>query len=546
MTFYDLILSALQKKLCIDNLSIESPKEKSFGDFATTIAMQLAKSEHKNPREIAEKLITQIREIDFVESADIAGAGFINIKIKDSFITDAVNKNLSFEKSKSLVIDMDYGAYNVAKELHIGHLRTSIVGDTIYRISKFLGHKPISYNHIGDWGRPMAMIIAWIIQNKLDINEKDLNGYYPAATAWAKEHPEFLEHAQQIKKDFQDGNPEYVAIYEKFLKISMDMMHRAVVRLNIIPFDNDLGERNAAKYLDPVEKILTDKKLLKKSDGATIVELKRDTDTAPMPPFMFLDSRGADTYDSTDLAAMYYRKITDNPDKIIYFTDARQRLHFEQLFRVAELSDIFSCQDLEHQYFGSITGTDGKPFKTRDGNVATLFDIIDTVESAVTARDNSLPFDTVKMIALAALKFNDLMHDVKSDYVFDPNAVTSFEGRTGPYILYSAVRLNSVLKKAGAFDIKTESLDLDRKLSSDERDLLMKILEFPRIIEMTFDKRAPSMLANYTYDLCQLVNAFYHSAPIKDDLGRIAITKIAVKTLSACIDLMGLKIPDEM
>ena len=447
MTFYDTILLTLKKKLGIDNFIIETPRDKSFGDFATAVAMQIGKAEGKNPREVASVLLPKIQGIDFVESASVAGPGFINIKIKNEFILKNINKRFKNIRNGG-IIDLDYGSYNVAKELHIGNLRTSIVGDTFYRIAKFLGFKPISYNYIGDWGRPIAMIIAWIIKNNFKITPKKLNSFYPAASLYAKDHPEFIELVQKIKKEFQDGKPEYVAIYEKFLKISLNMMGKVIKRLNMLPFDNNLGEKNASKYVRDVEKILRDKKLLKMDDGAMIVELKRDSDTAPMPPFMFYDSRGADTYDTTDLATIYYRKITDNPDKMIYFTDVRQQLHFEQLFRVAEMSGIFSSENLEHQYFGAITGVDGKPFKTRDGNVATLSDIVDTVEEAVKKRENKLSEKTIKMIALAALKFNDLMHDMKSDYVFDPAAVTSFEGRTGPYILYTAVRLNSVLEKS--------------------------------------------------------------------------------------------------
>jgi arginyl-tRNA synthetase len=462
---------------------------------------------------------------------------------------------------------LDYGSYNVAKSLHIGHLRTGIVGDTFNRIAKHLGHKTISYNHIGDWGRPMALVIAWIMKkfpndwnaSDFKIDEKELNDYYPAANAYAKENPEFLEQVLQIKKEFQDGHPEYFALYEKFLKISLGAMADVVRRLNMMPFDNNLGEANASKYLAPVEKILREKKLLVPDDGAQIVIVKRDTDSAPMPPFMFLDSRGADTYDSTDLAALYYRKITDAPDKIIYMTDYRQRLHFEQLFRVASMSGIFPADGLEHMYFGGINGADGKPFKTRDGGAAGLLDIIKMVDDAARARvaesGKNLADETVEAIALAALKFNDLMHDLKSDYIFDPDAVTQFEGRTGPYILYTAVRLNSVLKKveerrvqsAGELTINSELLN------DDERNLLLAILDFDRTINAAFDKRATDMLANYTYDLCQAINTFYHNCPIlREDVPadvqahRLGIIRAAIDTLSTVIDLMGLKIPTEM
>jgi arginyl-tRNA synthetase len=607
MTFYDAILTEIKAKLGISDLILEVPREKSFGDFATNIAMQMAKSEHKNPKQIAADLLPKLREIDFVSSAEIAGAGFINIKIKDDFIvsfcnfgegrggpdTDAPARGAESPiaggpdaesggsesrgdlgwwlpgPDRPQTIDLDYGAYNVAKDLHIGHLRTSIVGDTIYRIARFLGHRPISYNHLGDWGRPMALVIAWIIRNDIDLDnltEAELNGFYPAASALAAEDPDFMETARTIKREFQDGNPRYFGIYERFLPIAMAGMNNVVRRLNIVPFDNNLGERNAAKYLAPVEKILRGKDLVKKSDGAEVVNLKTDADNAPMPPLMWTDSRGADTYDSTDLAALYYRKITDAPGRMIYITDLRQKLHFEQVFRAARLAGIYPYDRLEHIGYGTINGADGRPFKTRDGNVASLGDIIDAVEDAARARvrdgGKNLPEAAIKTIALAALKFNDLMHDVKSDYVFDPAAVVSFEGRTGPYILYTAVRLNSILKKAGSairdsrFAIRDSNTEhripncelrtANCELRAEERDLLLKILEFPRVVAAAFDRRAPDMLANYTYDLCQLANGFYHNCPVAGNDARIAITRKTAAALTQCLDLMGLEVPEEM
>jgi arginyl-tRNA synthetase len=470
-----------------------------------------------------------------------------------------------------MIIDLDYGAYNVAKSLHIGHLRTSIVGDTFNRVAKFLGHKTFSWNHMGDWGKPMALVIAWIeklhpelpyFQDNFDpatpvdfeINAAELNAYYPAASALAKEDPQFQAHSQDIKAKFQDGHKGYFALYEKFLKVSLEMMNDTVKRLNIMPFDYDLGERNAAQHLDDVEKILRAKNLIVESDGAQVIIVKKDTDNAPMPPYMWTDSRGADTYDSTDLAAVYCRKLTDNPDKIIYFTDLRQNLHFEQLFRAADLSGIFKYGDMEHIGYGTINGADGKPFKTRDGNAAGLDDIIDAVNEAVAVRvsesGKNLDKDTIDAIALAAVKFNDLMHDVHSDYVFDPSSVTSFEGRTGPYILYTAVRLNSVLNRGW------DEIDMNSpvsELSADERNLLIGILEFERTVQGTFDNRATDILANYAYDLSQLINTFYHNCPIlRDDVPtnlrkqRLRIATYAFNTLGTVIDLMGLKIPTEM
>lgn len=569
MNLHKYVSDRLNEKLGFD-AKLEIPRNREFGDFSTNAAMVMAKSAGKNPRELAGEILPKIEELEFVESASVAGPGFINLKLNDEFLWRALQTAANITPAdKKLIIDMDYGAYNVAKSLHIGHLRTSIVGDTFNRISKALGHKTFSWNHIGDWGKPMGLVIAWIerlhpelpyFKDNFDpampvdyeIDEAELNTYYPAASAFAKENPEFQSHAQEIKAKFQAGHPGYFALYEKFLAISLKTMNKTVSRLNIMPFDYDLGERNAAKYLDPVEKILRGKNMIYKNQGAEIIDVKRDSDNKPMPPYMWRDSRGADTYDSTDLAAVYYRKQTDNPDKIIYFTDLRQSLHFEQLFRVADMSGIYPYDKFEHIGYGTINGADGKPFKTRDGGAAGLDDILDAANDAVTARiaesGKKLDADTIDTIALAAVKFNDLLHDVKSDYIFDPAQITSFEGRTGPYILYTAVRLNSVLRRAGEFTAPATA-----KFESDERNLIMELLDFDRTIQSAFDARATDLVANYAYDLCQLVNTFYHNCPIlRDDVpvearnSRLALVKIAVDVLTKTLDLMGLKIPNEM
>ena len=568
MNLYKYVSNTINEKLGT-TVNLEVPRNRDFGDFSTNAAMVMAKSAGKNPRELAAEILPKLAELDFVADASIAGPGFINIKLKDDFIWQSACAPQSPRTNNPQTIDLDYGAYNVAKSLHIGHLRTSIVGDTFNRIAKLLGHKTYSWNHIGDWGKPMALIIAWIERLHPDlpyfsdnfnpntpvdfeIDPSELNTYYPAASSFAKENPEFQAHAQDIKAKFQNGHAGYFALYEKFLKISMEMMNDTVKRLNILPFDYDLGERNAAKYLDDVEKILRDKNLIVESDGAQVIVVKRETDNKPMPPYMWTDSRGADTYDSTDLAAVYCRLHTDNPNKIIYFTDLRQGLHFEQLFRACEISGIFDYNNLEHIGYGTINGRDGKPFKTRDGNAAGLDDIIDAVNDAVRERvsesGKDLDEDTIRAIALAAVKFNDLMHDVRSDYIFDPASVTSFEGRTGPYILYTAVRLNSVLKRA-TFDANSAYMPM----TNDERNLLISVLDFERTVHSAFDNRATDMIANYAYDLCQLINTFYHNCPIlRDDVpsdiraGRLHIVNVARDTLSKTIDLMGLKIPNEM
>ncbi len=551
MNLYKYVSESINNKLGF-TANLEVPRNRAFGDFSTNAAMVMAKSAGKNPRELAAEILPQLQELDFVADASIAGPGFINLKLRDDFIWDAAAKPHNVKTDTPKKIDLDYGGYNVGKALHIGHLRTSIVGDTFNRIAKYLGHTTKSYNHIGDWGRPMGLIIAWILEYGMPKNADELNKIYPESTARAKSDDAWMARAKEVTAELQSGNPEYRKIYDDFMKISLNQMDMVLHRLNLLPFDATMGERGVAPYVADTQKILEDKGLLVESDGAMIVNVRTDDDTAPMPPLMFRTSSDTQTYAAADLSAIYYRTKTDTPDIIGYFTDSRQNLHFQQVFRVAKMAGLTNAE-LFHTGFGALTGPDGKPFKTRDGGVAELLDILDMVNDAVRTRvadaGKELDDDTIASIALAAVKFNDLLHDVRSDYIFDPNQITSFEGRTGPYILYTAVRLNSVLKRAGdTFDVDTVET-----LTDDERNLLVGTLDFERTVQSAFDNRATDMIANYAYDLCQLANSFYHNCPIlRDDVDevtrghRLKIARIARDTLATAIDLMGLKIPDEM
>lgn len=552
MNLYKYVSESINNKLGFA-ANLEVPRNRDFGDFATNAAMVMAKSAGKNPRELAGEIVPKLRELDFVADATIAGPGFINIKIKDDFIWQNAATDQQPKTSAPKMLDLDYGGYNVGKALHIGHLRTSIVGDTFNRIARSLGHRTKSYNHIGDWGRPMGLIIAWILEYGMPKDATELNKIYPASTARAKEDDAWMQRAKQVTAELQAGNPEYRKIYDDFMKISLAQMDEVLQRLNLLPFDATMGERGVAEYVPATQQILESKNLLQESDGAMIVNVRRDEDTAPMPPLMFRTSADTQTYAAADLSAIHYRTITDKPDIIGYFTDSRQSLHFQQVFRAAKLADITTAE-LFHTGFGALTGPDGKPFKTRDGGVAELLDILDMARDAVRTRvieaGKSLDDATIDAIALAAVKFNDLLHDVRSDYIFDPNQITSFEGRTGPYILYTAVRLNSVLKRAGDTSYVTIA---PSELAADERNLLIEILDFERTVQTAFDNRATDMIANYAYDLCQLANTFYHNCPIlRDDVTendrnrRLAIVKMARDTLGRAIDLMGLTIPNEM
>ncbi len=552
MNLYKYVSDEINKILGFD-VGLETPKNRDFGDFATNAAMVGAKAAGKNPHELANEIVPKLQELNFIENVTVAGPGFINLKIKDDFILNNAHAPEHIATQHTLNLDLDYGSYNIGKALHIGHLRPIVVGDTFNRIAKFVGHNTKLYNHVGDWGRPMGLIIAWILEYGMPKNANEFNKIYPASTARAKEDESWLNNAREITAQLQSGNKEYTKIYNEFIPISMSQMNETVQRLNVLPFDSIMGERGVSEYIPETQKILENTKILEQSDGALVINVRNDNDNAPMPPLIFKTNTGANSYAAADLAAIYYRNKTDKPDEIIYFTDSRQTLHFEQLFRAVKIANITTAK-LTHVGFGTITGKDGKPFKTRDGDVASLSDILDTAETAVQERvaesKKHLNDKIIQQIALSAVKFNDLIHDVKSDYIFDVNAITSFEGRTGPYILYTAVRLQSVLNRSN--DVKITKPE-HHNLTTEERNLLIQIMDFEHMILNAFENRAPDMLANYTYDLCQLANNFYHNCPIlRDDInpeikaGRLYISKMTFDTLATAINLMGLEIPSEM
>lgn len=553
MNIHQIISNDIKSKIAdlgdVNNVAIEIPKNRDFGDFSTNAALVLARPLGKSPREIAEMILPKISELSYISDVSIAGPGFINIKLTDDFI---VNQRPETRDQRPEIIDLDYAGYNIGKALHIGHLRTTVVGDVFNRIARFLGYKTRSYNHMGDWGRPMGLIIAWILESgKMPESVDDINYIYPASSERAKQDSEWMETARRITVELQNGNVEYRKIYDVFAKMSLDDIDFLLKRFNVLPLDVNVGERLVAEYVPTVDKILHDKKLVVLDNGAEIINVKNDDDNAPMPPIIWRSSAGAQTYAAADLTAIYYREKTDNPDKIIYFTDARQALHFSQIFRAAKMAEITDA-DLEHIWFGTITGNDGKPFKTRDGNPPSLNEMLDMTVDSVRKRalenDKDLDEKTIGQIGLAALKFNDLMHSLRSDYIFDPDLVTSFEGKTGPYILYTAVRLKNILKKSN-HELRIKN----HELNSDERNLLLSILDFGRIISLAFEKRSPDILANYAYDLCQYINTFYHNCPIlREDISdetkshRLAIVEKSIETLSTVIDLMGLEIPEKM
>ena len=301
----------------LNNIAIEIPKVRDFGDFSTNIAMLLTKSIGKKPRDIAEIMVPYLEKLSNVANVSIAGPGFINLKLKDEYIKRmALTDNLNPDTQKIQKIDLDYGGYNVGKTLHIGHLRTTVVGDTFNRIARFLGHKTKSYNHMGDWGRPMGLIIAWILENGMPQNVDDVNRMYPASSTRAKEDPGWLEKGQKITVELQSGNEEYKKIYDTFIPMSLNQVNSLLKRLNILTFDENKGERLIAEYVPEVQEILDKKGIIEHSDGAEIISVKQDTDTEPMPPVMWKSSAGAQTYAAADLTAIYYRERTDNPDAI--------------------------------------------------------------------------------------------------------------------------------------------------------------------------------------------------------------------------------------
>lgn len=513
--------------------------------FQCNGALSGAKLHHKAPRAIAEDVAAVLRQDPQFAQVDIAGPGFINLSLTDEALLAAVaeiaaDPHLGIPQAEApQTVVIDYGGPNVAKPLHIGHLRSAIIGEAIKRLTRVCGHTAVGDVHLGDWGTPMGLVITELHDRHPDwrcfapdfdpatdtvpaLDAASLNEIYPFASARKKEDEDFRDRAHQATFDLQNGKPGYLALWKEILKVSVGDIRQAYDKLNV-SFEYWYGESDADKYVPELMDILTDKALLRPSEGAQVIDVAREEDTAPMPPIIARKSDGSITYETTDLATILQRQRDFAPDRILYLTDARQGLHFEQVFRAVKKAELVGEDTtLDFLGFGTMNGADGKPYKTRDGGVMQLNDLLATATDAAYDKLRESAYlgevteaekrELAEKVGIAAVKFGDLINNPARDYVFDLDKFLSFEGKTGTYLLYTVTRINSIMKKTG------EATGAITGIYSDtERELLLKILLSGEVFRRAMTEKAPSFVCENAYQLASVFSKFYHDNRVIDE-----------------------------
>ncbi|MBQ3695617.1 MAG: arginine--tRNA ligase [Alphaproteobacteria bacterium] len=545
-----------------------------LADYQANGALALAKSQHQNPREVAEKIAEELKKDSFFSEVSVAGPGFINMKIKDEELTKLAAPILTQEKAgyervdKPRTVVLDYCGPNVGKVMHVGHLRSGNIGDAVRRIMTFAGDKTIGDAHLGDWGRPMGLVLTelqkrWPDMPYFKADYKDDKGYqvpftladvieaYPVASAKAKEDEAYMEQAKNYTRELQEGNKGLRDLWKKFVDLTKADTQDLMQQLNV-HLDLWWGESTVNDRCNEMIERLKKSGVAELDDGAWIIRQEGDT-----PPLILVNSAGASMYAATDLATLEARMEEFKPDVVLYFTDARQSLHFAQVFATAKKTGIVPENvKLEYQPFGSVNGADNKPYKTRDGGVPTLRFLIDSavqkarakMESGEIGRDltDAEKDEISHTVGVAALKFMDLMNDKVKNYIFDEDRMLATEGKTGPYLLYAMVRMKSVLEKLGK--PKDDTLTITNPA---ERKLLLNLYTFPENVQIAYDNRAPHVIADYLYKLCQDFNLFYHDCSIKDadestKNSRLNLLAYTLKVALLCADMLGLKVPNKM
>jgi len=540
-------------------------------------ALAAAKQYKCAPIMIAKAVAEKLDAADF-SMIDAVMPGFINLKLSDKFLQgylQAMREAESFGiqkvgEGKRIVVD--YGGPNVAKPLHIGHLRSAIIGESLKRLYKFFGYDTIGDIHLGDWGLQMGLIITELQERKPDLcyfdesytgeypeeapfTISELEEIYPAASAKKKVDEAFADRAHTATFELQQGRRGYRAIWQHIMKLSVADMTRIYNNLNV-HFEAWLGESDADPFIPAMVQDMKDKGYAVQSEGAWVIPVAKDTDKKEVPPCILIKSDGSAIYATTDLATMVQRMQDFKPDQMLYITDKRQALHFEQVFRAAKKCGILPEEfPVAHLGFGTMNGKDGKPFKTRDGGVMRLEQLIGDMTEFVRAKvvENKIVEEseveaTTAKIALAALKYGDLSNQPTKDYVFDMDRFAAFEGNTGPYILYTIVRVKSILSRYGAW----EHLPIRMPANAFAKDLMLAITKFGPAMEQALANNAPNVVCAYIYDLAGSVNKFYHETPILKEedetlkAGHIALIGLAKDILEKCIDILGFSAPEKM
>ena len=535
--------------------------------FQCNGAMACAKEYKKAPVMIAEAVAETLKASEVFEKAEAVKPGFINLNVKDSFLRaylEGMTKEEKFglqmpEKPETILVD--YGGPNVAKPLHIGHLRAAIIGESVKRIGAYAGHKMMGDIHMGDWGLQMGLIIALMKDKGLGLPTiSELEQIYPEASARSKEDEEFKKLAMDITYELQHGNKEYLDIWKHIMKISVEDLKKNYEKLNV-SFEIWKGESDADPYIAPMVEKLKKEGFAYESQGALVVDVTEETDTKEVPPCMILKSDGAALYTTTDLATLVQRQEDYKPAWVIYVVDKRQELHFKQVFRCAKKTGIVPEETkLSFLGFGTMNGADGKPFKTRSGGVMRLESLLSEVYERCYERmcENGADMpeeerkDTASKIALAAIKYGDLSNQASKDYVFDIEKFTSFEGNTGPYILYTIVRIKSIMRKYEETGGDLEGIRLIECKGEAERELSLLLTGYNAMMEGAFNETAPHRVCAYIYEVSNAFNHFYHETKIlteEDEEKKrsyIALLSLTKGILESCIGVLGFAAPERM
>ena len=553
-----------------------------LAQFQCNGALTGAKLHRKAPMMIANDVLAILSKNEIFKSVSVAPPGFINIILSDEFIAAEARGMKSDDRLALPLMDkktivVDYGGPNVAKPLHVGHLRAAIIGETLKRLARFLGHNVIGDVHLGDWGLQMGLIIAelervspslpYFDENITDgypeespVTIDDLSKLYPEASARSKTDEDFRARAMKATFDLQNGRPGYVALWKKFLEVSVADLKKSYKRLGV-DFDMWLGESDADPYVPGLLKTLDEKKLTYLSDGALIADVAEETDDEPMPPIIISKSDGSALYATTDLATIVQRMADFKPDEIWYVVDSRQSMHFKQVFRLAKKAEIVAPDTaLCHVGFGTMNGSDGKPYKTREGGVMSLSVLIQSamdasrerIDASDIAKDLS---DAEKLansekIGIAAIKFGDLINHRSRDYIFDLNRFLSTEGKTGPYLQYTVVRISSLLAKAEEKGAKCGEILPPE--SDTERELLIKLFSVGDVLLRAFDEKAPSAICEVMFDIAGLFNRFYFENKILANENEeiraswLSIVSLVREMLLTLLDIFSTEIPSIM
>lgn len=550
-------------------------------------AMAGAKLYKKAPVMIAGDVAEQLKDSEVFSEVSAVAPGFLNLKIKESFLKKYLQNMMQDSRygvdtagePKKIIID--YGGPNVAKPLHVGHLRSAIIGESIKRIARFMGHDVIGDIHLGDWGLQMGLIIYELQLRKPDLVYYDetyegeypkeapftiseLEEIYPTASGKSKEDPAYKEKAMEATYKLQSGVRGYRALWNHIIKVSVADLKKNYDNLNV-HFDLWKGESDVHDIIPGMVQYMKDGGYAYISDGALVVDVKEETDTKEIPPCMILKSDGASLYNTTDLATIMDRMEKYSPDRLIYLTDKRQELYFQQVFRCARKTKLVKPEtDLLHIGFGTMNGKDGKPYKTRQGGVPRLENLISEINEEMFRKikensetkgyeiDDEEAEKTAKIVGLAAIKYGDLSNQPAKDYIFDVDRFTSFEGDTGPYILYTIVRIKSILNKYKAQGGNLTSVDISEAQNEAEKALDMELVQFNAMMESAYLESAPNKICSFIYDLANAFNRFYHETKIltEEDSARksgwIGVLVLTKDVLETCINLLGFSSPERM